>query len=259
MKRFVVALCLCVMMVATGCASRQDNDAAALASSQAAAQKVSTSLDNDDDYMDAAYSTQLIPDPLEPWNRAVFVFNDGLITYVARPLNTAYTTVTPKLLRDSVYNFFQNLMFPVRFTNNLLQGRGHQAGLEFSRFIINTSAGFGGLFNVASRHQEFATLDSEDFGQTLGVWGVGEGLYLYWPLLGPSTARDTVGKVGDYFMDPITYVTPWQASMSLKGGRTMSELEGILDVYDDVTKSAIEPYTAVRDAFIQYRRARVAK
>lgn len=242
-----------------GCASRHDSAGAPISQPYSEGQKVAASLDDDDDYMNAAFNTQLIPDPFEPWNRAMFVLNDGIITYVARPLNTGYTTVTPKLLQDSIFNFFQNLMFPVRFANSLLQGKGHEASLEFSRFIINTSAGLGGLFNVASRHPEFAGLDPEDFGQTLGVWGVGEGLYLYWPFLGPSTARDTVGKVGDYFLDPITYVTPWQVSWSLVGMRTLSELDGILDAYDSMTKSAIEPYTAVRDAFVQFRRARVAK
>lgn len=259
MKLFVVALCLCGVMVTAGCASHQDAAGVPLTAAQNADRKVAASLDNDDQYMNAAFSTQLIPDPLEPWNRAMFVLNDGIITYVARPLNTGYTTVTPKLLQDSIFNFFRNLMFPVRFANNLLQGKGHEAGLEFSQFIINTSAGLGGLFNVAKRHPEFASLDSEDFGQTLGVWGVGEGMYLYWPILGPSTARDTVGKVGDYFLDPITYIKPWQASWSLVGMRTLSELDGILDAYDDITKSAVEPYTAVRDAFVQFRRARVAK
>ncbi len=262
MKRVTALLCFCALLALTGCAAHPNGaagEAAASAPFSVHNGAVTASLDDDDAYLDAAYNTQLIPDPLEPWNRAVFVFNDGFITYAARPLNKVYVTITPQLLRDSLRNFFFNLAFPVRFANNLLQGKGRMASLEFSRFIINTSAGIGGLFNVASRHREFDGMDPEDMGQTFGVWGVGEGLYLYWPLLGPSTARDSVGVVGDYFLDPLTYVEPWQLSWSLAGGRVFTNLDAILDAYDDVTKSAIEPYTAVRDAFVQYRRAKVAK
>jgi phospholipid-binding lipoprotein MlaA len=257
MTRPLLLFCLLALAL-SGCAGRQGSAAAAEDSSAQAA-AIAAALDKDADYLDSAYNTQLIPDPLEPWNRAVFVLNDGVITFVGRPLNTAYTTITPRFFREGLYNFFRNLAFPVRFINSLLQGNGKKAGYEFSRFIINTGAGFGGLFNVASRHPELANLDGEDFGQTLGVWGVGEGLYLYWPLLGPSTVRDSVGRVGDYFLEPLSYVSPWQVSWSLYGVKILTELDGILDTYDDVTKSAIEPYTGVRDAFVQYRRAKVAK
>lgn len=221
---------------------------------------VASSLDDDDDFLDEAYAAQLIPDPLEGWNRAVFYVNDGLVHFVGRPVSGAYTAVTPEFFRDGVGNFFTNLLFPVRFANNLLQGKGHAAGQEFGKFIINTAVGLGGFINIAAKnHPELAAMDSEDFGQTLGVWGMGEGLYLYWPLLGPSSLRDTAGKVGDWAADPVTWVKPSWASWSLVGFRTVNDLEEILDVYDNVTKSAIEPYTAVRDAFTQYRRAKIAK
>lgn len=221
---------------------------------------IADSLDQDDSYLDELYEKQLIPDPLEPWNRAMFVFNDGLITYVGRPLSTAYTTVTPASFREGVGNFFNNLLFPVRFVNNLLQGKGSRAGQEFGKFIINTTAGLGGFVNYTGlNHPELSSIDNEDFGQTLGVWGMSGGLYLYWPLLGPSTGRDTIGLVGDWAANPITWVPPWWAPWALNGFKTINELEGILDVYDDVNKSAIEPYTAIRDAYVQYRRAKIAK
>lgn len=256
MKRLPCIFCALLLLSLAGCSSHygvgafDPNDHVAIASS----------LDDDDAYLDEAYATQLIPDPLESWNRAMYVFNDGIITYVARPVSTAYMTVTPKAFRDGFGNFFSNLLFPVRFVNNLLQGKGHAAGQEFGKFVINTTAGLGGFINYTGlNHPELANLDKEDFGQTLGVWGVGEGLYLYWPLAGPSSARDTVGLVGDWAADPVTWVTPWWAPWAIKGFRTVNDLEGILDLYDDLTGSAIEPYTAVRDAYVQYRRSKIAK
>lgn len=250
-------LCVLLFVLAlAGCSSHQGRDALNIEGHAS----VTASLDSDDDFLDEAYETQIVPDPLEGWNRAMFVLNDGIVTYVARPVNTAYATVTPKDFRSGVNNFFTNLFFPVRFLNNLLQGKAHAAGQEFGKFIINTTAGLGGFVNYTGRnHPELASLDEEEFGQTLGVWGLGEGVYLYWPFLGPSSARDTVGMVGNWAADPLSWVTPWWAPWAIKGFRTVNELEETLDMYDDFTRSAIEPYTAIRDAFVQYRRAKIAK
>ncbi len=256
MKRlFLILLLGCVPLVFAGCASHPGVGAFDTADQAA----TTASLDDDDQYLDQAYTMQLVPDPLEGWNRVMFVFNDGLVTYVARPLNTAYTTVMPGAFREGIGNFFHNLLFPVRFVNNLLQGKGQGAGKEFGRFIINTTAGLGGFVNVAKSNPDLKDLDDEDFGQTLGVWGMSEGFYLYWPLIGPSSGRDSIGSVGDWALDPLTWVPPWWLPWATKGLRTVNSLDEILDVYDDVTKSAIEPYTAVRDAYIQYRRAKIAK
>ena len=256
MKNFLTLCFLLLLLGSGGCASQNSGSSFNPQHHDA----VVSSLDNDDAYLDDAYETQIIPDPLESWNRAMFVFNDGLITYVARPASTAYAAVTPQAFRDGFDNFFNNLLFPMRFINNLLQGKGYAAGQEFGKFIINTTAGLGGFINYTGlNHPELASLEDEDFGQTLGVWGLGEGLYLYWPLLGPSNVRDTVGQVGDWAADPLTWVSPWWASTAAKGFRAVNDLEETLDLYDDLTKSAIEPYTAVRDAFTQYRRAKIAK
>ncbi len=256
MKRLFLLCCLTLVIGLAGCSSH--HGVGAFDPSDHAA--ISSSLDDDDAYLDEAYATQLIPDPLEAWNRAMFALNDGIITYAARPINTAYVAVTPRSFREGFGNFFTNLLFPIRFINCLLQGKGYAAGQEFGKFVINTTAGLGGFVNYTGlNHPELASLDSEDFGQTLGVWGVGEGFYLYWPLLGPSDARDTVGMVGDWAANPITWVRPWWASWSIEGFRGINELEGILDLYDDMTKASIEPYTAVRDAYTQYRRSKIAK
>ena len=261
-SRFAVIL-FCLLLCPGGCADRQPLDAAVAdgALPNMTSDKATiASLDSDDEMLDDTYSRQLIPDPLEPWNRGVFYFNDGIVTYVGKPLSAAYRTIMPDLLRESVTNFFDNLLFPVRFVNNLLQGKGLEAYKEFARFFINTTAGFGGLFNVAATEPELAIRnDREDFGQTLGTWGVGEGLYLYWPLLGPSNIRDSIGKIGDWALDPITYIRPNELSWTLTGVRGFSDLDAIMDQYEELTKSAIEPYTAVRDAYVQYRRAKIAK
>lgn len=247
--------CLLLAAGASGCASSQGvgafntNDHASIASS----------LDDDDAYMEEAYVTQLIPDPLEGWNRAMFILNDGLTNYLARPINAGYTAITPQPVRSGFSNFFNNLYFPVRFINCLLQGKGQAAGQEFGKFIINSTAGLGGFVNYTALNHPELKAGEEDFGQTLGVWGVGEGIYLYWPLLGPSNARDSVGKVGDWAADPLTWVSPAWVAWTAKSMRTVNELDGILHLYDELTKSAIEPYTAVRDAYTQYRRARIAK
>lgn len=256
MRRLSFALWALLLLGLAGCSSHHgvgafdpDNHAA-----------IAASLDDDDLFLDEAYSTQLVPDPLERWNRAMFVLNDGILTYVARPVSSAYTAITPQPFREGIGNFFNNLLFPVRFINNLLQGKGHAAGQEFAKFIINSTAGLGGFINYTGlNHPELAGLDKEDFGQTLGVWGIGEGIYLYWPFIGPSSARDTVGLAGDWLADPLTWVDPWWVPWAAKGFRTVNNLEELLDLYDDFTGSAIEPYTAVRDAYTQYRRSRIAK
>ena len=256
MKHCHLLCCFLLLFALAGCASSYGVGAFDPSDHTA----IATSLDDDDAYLEEIYATQLVPDPLEGWNRAMFVLNDGIITYVARPISTAYTAVTPDAFRSGFSNFFTNLLFPVRFINNLLQGKGTAAGQEFGKFIVNTTMGVGGFVNFTNlHHPELRAMDSEDFGQTLGVWGIGEGIYLYWPFLGPSSARDTVGLVGDWAADPATWVRPWWAPWAIKGFRTANELEEILDLYDDVAKASIEPYTAVRDAFIQYRRSKIAK
>ncbi len=224
--------------------------------SAALAAATTADLDADADYLDAVGPN--VPDPLEGWNRAVHSFNDGFINYAARPAYNAYAYVTPDFFRTGVKNFFHNLAFPVRFTNNLLQGKGRAAGVEMSRFVLNTTAGLGGIIDVAKSHKPIVPVDDdEDFGQTLGVWGIGEGFYIVWPLLGPSTARDTVGLTGDYFLDPVTYVKPWALGAGVGAFRTFNQLDAIMDQYDAVNDLAVEPYTAFRNAYIQNRRARL--
>ncbi|MDR1686759.1 MAG: VacJ family lipoprotein [Desulfovibrio sp.] len=214
------------------------------------------SLDEDDAYADQV--GRIIADPLEPVNRAFFVINDVILEHAARPLSAGYTFVTPEFMRKGISNFFYNLNFPVRFTNNLLQGKPLAAGVEMSRFIFNTTAGLGGLFNPAEKLETVVPVSDEDTGQTMGVWGIGEGLYLVWPLLGPKTLRDTVGLGGDYLLSPTTWIDdPWQLGLGLSALEVVNNLDQILDMYDQLKLGAVDPYASVRDAYVQNRRAKI--
>ena len=151
----------------------------------------------------APASSQEVADPIEPVNRAIFSFNMFVDTWLLEPVARGYRFVTPEPARRSVANFLANLRSPVIFANDALQGERERAGITLGRFMINTTLGVAGLFDPASalgyhRHDE-------DFGQTLGVWGVPSGPYLMLPLLGPSNGRDTAGRVGDYFINPLNH------------------------------------------------------
>ena len=212
--------------------------------------------DFDNEY---AGRTQAVADPLEPWNRFWFEFNDKFYFALWKPLTEGYVTVVPEFARTGVKNFFNNLKAPIRILSNLLQGKGKAAAVEASRFVMNTAFGFGGLMNPAKNKKTIVETDDEDLGQTLGTWGVGEGFYIVWPILGPSTARDTVGFVGDSFLDAPTYLAPWYKSAGVKGYRTFNDGSFHLGEYEAMKDAAVEPYTAVRNAYIQYRKKKVEK
>ena len=271
MKKLIPGLLLLSLVLSTGmltgCSSSTKNTdtemprlARAGSSSDSPISPIVHSGDQDarfeDDYQ---VDTILLPDPLYPWNRFWFTFNNYAMNYVARPIYTAYDFVTPDPVQDSIGNFFHNLMFPVRFVNSLLQFKFMQAGVEMSRFVLNSTYGVGGLFDPASGKKAIVTTDDEDMGQTFGTWGVGEGFYLVLPLLGPSNPRDLVGRVGDYFLDPVTYLSPWGLQYGVAGTRAVNDLGDMLHQLDELNKMAIDPYAAMRDAYIQHRRARIAK
>lgn len=198
----------------------------------------------------------LAADPLEGFNRAVFVFNDKLYMYGLRPVTKGYVRIVPSFARKGIKNFFNNLFFPIRFVNDLLQGKGEAAGMEFCAFFINTTLGFGGLNDFAQKYAG-VRLQDEDFGQTLGSYGIGNGFYLVLPVLGPSSLRDAVGRAGDWLIDPIKYAQPWELSW---GGWSLKKVNGIsfhMGEYEAFKDASIDPYTAMRNAYIQTRNALV--
>jgi phospholipid-binding lipoprotein MlaA len=210
------------------------------------------------------YATVPISDPFEAVNRVVFKFNNGLYDYVLRPVAKGYTFVVPGPVRSGVGNFFHNLRFPVRFVNSAFQGKFKRAGLESGKFVVNTVVGVGGIFRVSDQFPALANIPREDTGQTLGVWRIGKGPYLVLPVFGPGTARDTVGMVGDYFLNPLNWNPKenlewytWRVDTAVTTTNVLNTLPGVLANYDASRKDAIDPYLAVRSSYVQYREAAV--
>lgn len=209
-----------------------------------------------DDYESMEYGQEgaEISDPLEPMNRVFFEVNDVLYYWVFKPVKTGYSTVVPYDVRYMFGNFFHNLASPIRLVNNLLQGDFEDAGVVVSRFAINTTMGVFGFGDPAGREFRIAPRPA-DFGQTLGKWGVGEGVYFNWPFIGPSTVRDSVGLVGDAYTHPFGYIYPgiYEGAVYYMGTRVNS-MSLQPDVYEELKKVSVDPYVAMRQAYFDYRR-----
>lgn len=211
-----------------------------------------------DDYDDIPVAG--IADPLEPWNRFWFGFNDIVYLYAARPLYRAWEFITPADVRSGLNNFLSNALFPVRFANNLLQFRFKEAGVEFGRFIINTTCSLG-FANVAKDKKTIVPVDptGEDFGQTLGYWGAGHGFYLVLPLLGPSSLRDAIGRVGDFFAQPTLYFETPAVFWGINGGLRFNAFGNMLPTYMDMKAAAVDPYLSMREAYVNLRAKQVSQ
>lgn len=205
------------------------------------------------------YRSTAISDPLEFANRTVFAFNNILDLLIIEPVAHVYTFIVPEFMRDGVQNFMRNLNSPIIVGNQILQADGKGAGVAVARFVINSTIGIGGLIDVASRYG--LEYESEDFGQTLGVWGLGHGFYLVLPVLGPSSLRDGVGLAVDGFADPVRIVTHntdnewiYYSRIGLEGLDTRSRL---LKAIKDLRQNSLDYYAAVRSAYGQKREALV--
>lgn len=194
-----------------------------------------------------------IADPLEPFNRAMFQFNDKLYFWVLKPVAQAYKNVVHEDVRVVVKNFFSNAAFPVRFVNCLLQANLMGALSEVGRFALNTLVGFGGLFDPASDKEINLARHGEDLGQTLGLYGIGHGFYIHWPLFGPSSPRDTLGMAGDSFLNPFSYLDQWYETAGVSAYDRINETSFSIGDYEALKQAAIDPYVSVRDAYVQYR------
>ncbi|HEX2770325.1 MAG TPA: VacJ family lipoprotein [Geobacteraceae bacterium] len=199
-----------------------------------------------------------IADPIEPWNRAMFQFNDKLYFWALKPVARGYNAVVPEPARISVRSFFRNVAMPVRFVNSLFQGKFKAAGSELARFGINTTIGLVGFFDVAKSRFDLDA-QNEDLGQTLGYYGMGGMMYIVWPFIGPSNVRDTIGFAGDTFLDPVSYIDPFEAAFGVNAYGQINKTSLELGTYEDMVESALEPYIAVRDAYIQYRNGLIKK
>ena len=194
-------------------------------------------------------------DPLEPLNRAMFSFNDTLDRFVVRPVAQGYVNVVPRLVRTGVSNVFGNLSDAFSAINNLLQGKKEQLGSDLGRVLVNSTFGLGGIFDIMSE----ANVEkyNEDFGQTLGWWGMGPGPYLVLPLLGPSSLRDATGLAATWLIDPINQVTPVANQWELVGMRALDTRAGLLGTEDLLQGAALDNYTFIRSAYTQRRRSLV--
>jgi phospholipid-binding lipoprotein MlaA len=196
-----------------------------------------------------------VSDPLEPVNRGVFWVNDKFDVYLLTPAAKGWDFVAPDRVQTSLSNFFTNLRFPIHFLNDVLQGKPVAAGSTLARFVVNTTAGVAGLFDPASR-LGLARSD-EDFGQTMGVYGIPSGPYLVLPILGPSSLRDAGGSLADaaasvwpFFVDTLITVGVRATDTVNARSRTHEEIE-------EERRSAFDWYTFVRDAYLQRRHAQV--
>lgn len=197
-----------------------------------------------------------IKDPMEPYNRTIFNFNDKTYYYVMKPVNKGYKKVFPEKVRVSIRNFFLNIKMPVRFFNCLFQGKFKGAGTEGLRFLINSTIGVAGFFDPAKSKFNLERQD-EDFGQTLGKYKMGAGPYIELPLIGPSTLRDTIGFVGDIALNPLTlisfFIGPWEGFITNASDFNNEVSLDKGETYESITKPAVDPYIALQDAYVQNR------
>ena len=215
--------------------------------------------DFENEFFDDEFETnQLeVADPLYIWNKGMYHFNDKLYFWVLKPLAKGYTAITPEIFRIGMRNFFYNLMMPMRFVNCILQGKGDAAASEFTRFVVNSTIGVLGLGNPASQYPLLNISDDEDLGQTFAKYGIGNGFFLIWPILGPSTLRDFIGWLGDSYLNPLTYIEPFEASLAVRGFNLINRTSFQIGEYEALKEASVDPYVAIRNSYLQYRERKI--
>jgi phospholipid-binding lipoprotein MlaA len=208
-----------------------------------------------DDFFEAEILAPQVPDPIEPVNRPVFAANMAMDSYFVDPVSRAYGFITPDPIKRAVRGFFANLNSPVVIVNEALQLEGKHAAQTLGRFVLNSTLGIAGIFDPAAELGWFER--DADFGQTLGFYGVGPGIYLVIPLIGPSTARDAVGTFVDLFLRIDTWLLPLQSQLFLGGGWGITERESRRDELRALRESSLDFYAAVRSAYLQTRAAAI--
>lgn len=197
-----------------------------------------------------ARAQEVIADPWEATNRDLYAVNEALDRAVLEPMARGYRAVTPQPVRRGVINFLRNLRAPVTFANDVLQGEGERAGVTAARFGVNTVVGLGGVFDPADgMGLEF---HEEDFGQTLAVWGVDSGPYLFVPLIGPTSVRDAAGRIVDVAIDPLTWAN-FEGDDTARAARTIvsgvAARELVIEAVDDTRENSLDPYVSARTTY----------
>jgi len=204
-------------------------------------EKVETESESDEDY-----------DPWEKFNEAMFEVNRNLDRFVLKPVAQVYRVIVPEPFEILINNGFDNIAVVPRAVNSLLQGKWGGAGREVGRFLINSTAGIGGLFDAAKYWG--IEKSREDFGQTLGVWGLGPGPYLVLPLMAPMTVRDGIGRGVDALMNPLSYFVPFiWTGLAMKLGETINDRALNLDLFQGLEESVVDLYSAVRNGYLRRR------
>jgi phospholipid-binding lipoprotein MlaA len=203
---------------------------------------------SDDEAADARATSN--PDPIEGFNRGVYKFNDAIDRHALRPAAVAYRDHTPAWLQKGVGNFFTNLFYPTTIVNQFLQGKLKEGSQDIARFVINTTLGWGGIFDVATGAR--LPVHDEDSGQTLGRWGVPPGPYLMLPLLGPATLRDAPARIADDFTQPFRWYDAGNERYFSLAVYLVDKRAGLLQL-DRLVNEAYDPYAFVRDAYLQRR------
>lgn len=261
-SKTAIYLCLLISLyfVAAPCVyAADDNEAQGFVTEQ---QMMTAQADiepyGDDPFGDEAddndISGQDFPDPIQSVNRPMYTFNDKMYYYVLKPTAQGFAFVLPEPSRICMRNFFYNLSMPIRAINCLFQLKGPELGVELWRFIINSTAGVGGLFDPAGSFFHLPTYN-EDTGLTFGRYGSGPGFYLMIPVLGPSSGRDSVGMVFDTFMDPLTYL-PYPGARLLE---TVIKTSLNPNEYDEIKAASLDPYVAIRNGYLQNRESEIQK
>lgn len=221
---------------------------------------------NDEFDSEFSQKKEEIFDPLSGYNRVMTTFNDKVFMNILNPVAKGYAYVTPETIRIGINNFFENIMFPVRFSNNLLQLKFKNSSEELGRFVVNTLWGIGGLMDPATKELDMKA-HKEDFGQTLGFYGVGEGFPVVLPFLGPSNLRDMVGIAGDSYISPLS--TTGDSDLRYKIPNNIVQEIGIqtfdtinstslkLGQYESLKKDALDLYPFLRDIYSQARKKQI--
>jgi len=270
--KYVVSFVICMVFVFSGCAHQpvvstsdkipiSEENIVSTETDNSSADKKDEKIEDDLDLWDRGSRKEeiiAVADPFAPWNRIMFRFNDKLYFRVLKPVAEEYKSLMPPPVRAGVRNFFDNLTAPIRVANCLLQGKVFSAEMELARFVINSTAGILGIRDAAAKMFLFPKPSEEDLGQTLGTYGIGNGCYVVWPILGPSTLRDSVGTFGDRFLNPIAHADlPPAGVIGITAFETVNETSFRIGDYEAIKDAAIEPYEAFRDAYLQYRRNKI--
>jgi len=216
----------------------------------------------DNENLDIEEDTVKVNDSFESYNRFMFKFNDKVYSYALNPISTVYGLFFPKPIQKSVNNFFSNISMPIRFFNNVFQTKFESASTELGRFLINSTIGLGGLFDPAESTFNLEQ-HTEDFGQTLGYYGMGSGSYIVWPILGSSNCRDSIGYIVDAAFNPLTWlsiehVEPDEVFTGLHGlNYTNNYSYNVRDNYENIIEGAIDPYISIRHAYTQNRKKKI--